>query len=120
MAVVNAVEVETRVSGIHVYKWTPVTEADTCAPLMLPHFADKTVQVTGTFGGATITMNGSLNPGASPTAFGIHKPDSVAMTFATAGGFAVLENVTQIWPSTAGGTGSSLTVWLLVETSARR
>ncbi len=91
--------------------WTPVTEADTCAPVSLPEYADKSIQVFGTFGSATIALHGSNDGGTTFAALNI--PAGTAIGITAAGIKAVLENTEQIKPVTSGGTGSSLSVVVL-------
>ena len=91
--------------------WANMLAADTAEAVKLLGFNDRSVQVEGTFGSATITMNGSLDG----TNFrGLRDPSSTALTFTTAGLKAVLEAATSIKPATSGGDGtSSLTVTMI-------
>lgn len=91
-------------------QWTPVTENDTCAVVSLPEYADRSIQVEGTFGGASVAVNGS-NDGTNFRA--LKDPSSTAIAITVAGIKAVLENTIYTQPSPSGGTGQSLTVTML-------
>ena len=91
--------------------WTPVTENDTCSPVSFPEFSDKSVHVSGTFGGASVAVNGSNNSGASYVA--LNDPSSTAIAITTEKIKAVLENTVRIQPAATGGSGQSLTISML-------
>lgn len=46
-------------AGVRVRKWPNMTTDDVGEPIILTKFNDRTVHVTGTFGGATVTFEGS-------------------------------------------------------------
>lgn len=93
-----------------VVTWTPVTESDTCLPFENPGRSDRSVQVEGTFGGATITIEGS-NDGTNWHT--LHDGSGTALTFTSADLRQVLEVTRYIRAKTASGSGSSVTVTLL-------
>ncbi len=101
-------------NGTKIFKWTGLANGATGAPLRLPAFPDKTVQVYGTFGsGGSITIEGSNdNLGdASPNFATCHKIDNSALTFSTAGICELIENPNLIRPHVTAGDGTtSLTV----------
>lgn len=90
--------------------WTPVTENDTVVAAALPKHADKSVIVTGTFGGATVTFQGS-NDGTNFT--GLADITGTAISITSAGAKAVAENTWQFKPAFSGGSSQSLTVAVL-------
>ncbi len=92
--------------------WTPVTEADTCAPVEFPECSDKSIQVLGTFGGASVALNGSNNNGT--TFAPLSDPGGTVIAITSAKIKAVLENTQQIQPVASGGTSQSLTIAMLV------
>lgn len=98
--------------------WTPVTEADTCSPVQLPEYSDKSVVVTGTFGSATLAIHGS-NDGTNYAP--LHDPGGTVIGITAASGGsnvrAILENTVYLKPVTSGGTSSSLTVGMLFHLS---
>ena len=91
--------------------WTPVTENDTCAPVQAAAYADKSIQVLGTFGSATVALHGSNDGGATFAALNL--PAGTAIGITAAGIKAVLENTEQIKPVISGGTSQSLTIVVL-------
>lgn len=110
MAVIQFVG--TQLTGIgtgSLVSWTPVATGDTGAPAENYSFSDRSVQVTGTFGGATCTIEGS-NDGVNYSA--LTDTAGVALTFAAAGIKQVLQVTRYIRPSVAAGAGS-LTITLL-------
>lgn len=96
--------------------WLAVTENDTCNIADVPDLADKSIHVSGTFGGATVTLLGSNNSFAT-TGVGLRGPDSVAISFTSEGLKQVLENTGQIKPVAAGGTAQSLNIYVLAKQS---
>lgn len=91
--------------------WDALTAADTAEaveiPLTLP---DRTVVISGTFGGATVVVEGSLD---NTVFFGLTDPQGNAISKTTAGGEALLELVRYIRPAATGGIGQTLKVTLL-------
>jgi hypothetical protein len=92
-----------------VIKWTAVTEADTCAPVAIPTHADRSVQVNGTFGGATAVIQGS-NDGTNYLT--LNNPADAALSFSSAGLEAILESTAYIKPLISGGTGQTLNIYI--------
>lgn len=91
--------------------WAGIGDADTCSPLALyPEYATKSVHVSGTFGGATIVLNGS-NTGTN--FFGLKDLQGNAISKTQEGLSAVQETVAQYQPATSSGSGSSVTVTML-------
>ncbi len=98
--------------SVALYTWTPVTNADTCAPLSFPEANDKCFQVSGTFGSATVVLKGSLD---GTTYFGLRDASSTAISLSSADGKVVLENTVYVQPTLSGGDGTqSLKIMLLV------
>lgn len=101
----------------YVIQWGPMLEGDTAVPILeassVVGFADRSVQVEGTFGaGGTITIQGSNDGKNFET---LNDPSSVALSFTSAKIKAVLEATRQIVPALSGGDGTtSLTVSLFV------
>lgn len=103
--------------GVFVYSWT-LTSADDAAPLTLPRHADKSVQVAGTFGGATVKIEGSLD-GATFAPVTDPQGNDIAITAFPAGYSAKIESVTEavrsIKPTLSGATGTTaITVTILL------
>lgn len=93
------------------WTWILVTATPDGSPLEWSEWADRTWQATGTFGGATVTIEGS-NDGA--TWFPLtNAAGAAAATFAAAGGKAVIETPRYVRPNlTVVGAGASITVTL--------
>ena len=95
------------VNGAIILSWA-LAGADDGAPYSLPFSADLTFQVTGTFGGATVKLQGSNN---GTDWFDLTKKGGTSAASVTAaGGFTVNENPAFIRPSTSGGTGTDVDV----------
>lgn len=92
-------------------QWTPVTEADTCAPVTYPECSDKSFQIEGTFGGSTTVLKGS-NDGTNYE--GLRDPGGTAISFTAAGLKAVLENTVFIQPVSSSGSSQILTITMLL------
>jgi hypothetical protein len=94
--------------------WANIGDADTCTAVQFPHARDKTVQVYGTFGGATIVLQGSLDEAIGGTYVGLTDPQGNEISFTADGIEAVAENTQWVKPATSGGTSSSVTVTMLM------
>lgn len=80
--------------------------ADTGNPVTLTNHADRSVQVEGTFGGATVTVQGS-NDGQNWET--LRDPLGNLLTFTAAGLKQVLEMTIQTRVVSSGGTGTAVT-----------
>ncbi len=92
--------------------WASIGDADTCTAVELPDGNEKSVQITGTFGSATILLTGS-NDGTNYAT--LTDPQGNAISKTSAAIEAVSEHTRYIKPSTSGGTGSAITVTVLVK-----
>ena len=93
--------------------WTDVTENDTFTPCNFPEYADKSIQVFGTFDSASVALHGSNDGGTTYAALNV--PAGTAIAITTAGIKAVLENTEWIKPvASSGGATQSLTVAMLL------
>ena len=106
--------VATKVSrGSHKWIWEAMGNADSGGALDPNgggiNFADKTVQMSGTWGSATIVLQGS-NDGV--TWFTLVDPQGNAISMTSDGLEAVLENPLYIRPKSSGGTGTDVDVTL--------
>lgn len=107
--------------------WTPLTSVNVDGSVFSQSafYVDKSVQVVGTFGGATVALRGSNVPTPGPVSgtdwFTLHKTDQNSLSFTGADGFTMLDNPVHIAPFVTGGDGTtSLSVYLLCATSARK
>lgn len=98
------------------FAWQGITSADVdCEPVAIPHLSDRSVEVTGTFGGATVTIKG----GASGTDFTLTDPQGNPLVFTAAGFKAIMENTWDVVPVITGATGTTdLTVAIVAKGSA--
>jgi hypothetical protein len=96
-----------------IYRWTPLTAADTATAIEVAGYVDKSVQFTGTFGNATVVMKGS-NDGAIFENLTDPQGNDISKTAAD------LEQITEatrhIQPTFSGGDGTqsvSVTVFAI-------
>lgn len=110
MAVITPVTAEAEGNN-YVVSWSAIGDSDTCTAVAWGGARDKTVQMQGTWGSATVVLQGSIDGTnyitlTDPQGNAISKTDNAMET--------VMENVRYIKPSTSGGTGSSVNVYLLM------
>jgi len=104
--------------GVYLVKWAHLRAASAVGkPFACPSYPIKSVHVTGTFGGATVTMQGS-NIGTTPTYAALTTDGTTACSVATSEAIKnVWENTYYVRPSVASGGGTTdLTVYLLCVT----
>jgi len=77
---------------------------------------DRSVQVAGTFSGATLVFEGS-NDGANY--FTLSNPSGTALSFSTGGLMQVTEATAWVRPHITSGSGASLTVTLTARRTLR-
>lgn len=97
--------------GGGIYTWTNVTETDTFAAVEVPDAADMSLQLGGTFGGATVTFQGS-NDGT--TYAGLADAGGTAISKTAAALVGVRERCRYVKPVAASGSAQSLSAWLFV------
>lgn len=86
--------------------WT-LGNADTGVASDMFRWADRTVQVSGTFGGATIVIEGSND---KTTWFTLNDNAGLPLSFTAAGMKLMLENPIYVRPVSSGGTGTSVAI----------
>jgi len=97
--------------------WTPLAAAgDIGQALQRTDLADRSVQVTGTFAGATIVLEGS-NDGTNY--FTLSNPAGVAVSFAAAGLMQVNLPTAWVRPRVTVGAGAALAVTMTARRTAR-
>lgn len=109
MAVATGKQVASNAGSVTT-SWLAMATGDTGSPVLSAVFGDKSVQVTGTFGGATINIQGSNDGGA--TWANLADPQGTAIAISAAGIEQVLEYTEQIRPIVVGGAGVSVNVYL--------
>ena len=100
------------VPGVVLYKWEALGNADDGAPVSVGYAADITAQAIGTFGSATVRLQGS-NDGTNWHNM-TQKGGTTALGFTVAGVHSVNEMPAFIRPLTAGGTGTDVDVIVAV------
>lgn len=96
------------VNGATLVTWEALGDADQGAGYAMPYAADITVQAIGTFGSATVRLQGS-NDGTNWHGL-TQKGGTTALTFTAAGLHSVNEMPAYIRPTTTGGTGTDVDV----------
>src|SRR5581483_3555951 len=93
-------------SGVNSWSWT-LGNADTGVGIQIPTFADKTVSITGTFGGATVAIIGSNDSttGLDGNWVTLDDPQGNALSKTAAALKAILENPLWIACTSSGGSG---------------
>jgi hypothetical protein len=90
--------------------WTGLLQGDDGSWFDAGVFADQTFQVTGTFGGATVAIQGSNEPTPS-TGFTLTDQAGLGLSWTAAGGKVSAEAPRWVRPLVTGGDGTtSLTV----------
>lgn len=94
--------------GVSRIQWTPLTQttSDTGTPVTLPNGADRSIQVSGTFGaGGTVIVEGMLEEaGVYAT---LHDPFGNALSITAAGVYAIAEATVYIRPRVSAGDGTT-------------
>lgn len=103
--------------SIILYTWTLTSTNTDGAPICVPEWADKTWHNYGTWGGATLTLQGSNEQtfaGAIPMTLS-NAASGSAGTFTANGGMCSLENTLWVRPNlTTAGSGATVTASVLV------
>lgn len=95
------------------YTWASVTEADTFEPAEFTkkNFSSIAIQIGGTFGGATVVVNGSNDDSVYG---GLSDLGGTAISVTAAALKSIGDKPLYIQPAASGGTSQSLTVKMLV------
>jgi hypothetical protein len=100
-------------------QWTGLLQGDDGAWVELQDHADRALHVRGTFGGATVTFQGSNEPTA-PAGAGVvltSAPTGASISLTAAGARQIVEAMRWVRPVLSGGDG---TTSLTVDVIARR
>ena len=93
---------------VAVTTWAALAAGDSADPINLGVYSDRTVQVDGTFGGATVLLQGSNN---GLTYHTLTDPQGNPLSFAAGGLETIIELPVYLRPLVQSGDGStSLTV----------
>jgi hypothetical protein len=114
LPVIAIAETRDRTIGndVHFVQWTPLLNGDSGTPYGMTGFADRSAQITGTFGtGGTVLIEGS-NDGTNYAT--LTDPQGVAISKLAAGIFEISQITKFIRPRVSAGDGTtSITVTLL-------
>lgn len=110
MANVNPTHDRNSVNGVTLVTWA-LAGADTGLPWSINYAADLTVQVSGTFGGATAVLEGS-NDGTNWAT--LNAVVGTNTSFTSAGIRKAAEMPAYIRAVTSGGTGSAVSVTVAI------
>jgi hypothetical protein len=91
-------------------QWLAMGNADTGSGTEFGQYPDRTIGVYGTFGGATVTIQGSMDNSTWST---LNDYKGNALTYTAAGISLIAENPLYIRAITSGGSGSSINVIIL-------
>lgn len=95
------------------FTWSGVTESDTFTAVRVEGIVQAaTVQFSGTFGSATVIMQGSND---DSTFVALDDVEDTAISHTAAGGSELRYAWPYVRPSASGGTGQSLTAILAVQ-----
>ena len=89
---------------VAVTTWSSMLKDDDGGPVRLAVYSDRSIQLTGTFGGASVTIGGS-NDGI--TYHALSTPAGDALTLSAAGLYQILELPVFIKPRVFGGDGTT-------------
>lgn len=113
MAIQPSSAIATGNSNSFVAAWTPLSAGGTGAPIRFAQYTDKSVQVSGVFGGASLRFEGS-NDGA--TYLPLTDPQGNTLDFVSAKIKAVTEGSLWVRPNVTGGDGTTaLSVFVLMK-----
>lgn len=92
--------------------WETMGDADTGTVIAFNEFLDRSVQVTGTFNGVTVTIQGS-NDGVNFATLKDYEGNG--LTFTAAGLRPIAEGVRYLRPITSGGSSTDVDVTLFAK-----
>lgn len=93
--------------GYYKHTWEGLGAGDDGKPVLSAMYADRSVQVTGTFAGGTVTVEGSNDGGT--TWAGLNDPKGNAISLTAAGLVGLLEYTEMIRPKVTGGDSGDTT-----------
>ena len=105
MATITATLDRNASAGAIIVTWASMGTADTGTSFLVPSASNLTLQQSGTFGGATIVLQGS-NDGTNWATLTQTGGSNVAFSYTTAGVHCPVEMPVYVRPVTSGGTGT--------------
>ena len=114
MAVIPAIVTDFNRFGTMRIEWPNMATGDTGQPVDWAGHADRSVQVKGTFGGASVAIEGS-NDADPPTNWNVlTDPQGTALNMAAASIEMITEDTCWVRPNITGGAGATITVQMLL------
>ena len=107
MPTINKILIPTQRQRVQGVEWETVGNTDVGQPHEMAAWPDRTVHLFGTWGGATIVIQGS-NDGTNWQT--LRDPGGTLLSFTADGLKGILENPRFIRPSSSGGTGTDVDV----------
>lgn len=96
--------------------WSGLATGDQGTPFEMPTFSDRSVQVQGTFGGCTVTIEGS-NDGTNWHA--LNDPQGNPLAFTAAKVEQVMEVTRFIRPNVTAGAGTGMVITMIASRKGR-
>jgi hypothetical protein len=113
MAIVTPTRTQTGTSAAFVSVWANLAQDDTGARIPFSQYTDKSVQVVGAFGGASVRVEGS-NDGVNWAV--LTDPQGNDLILATAKIEMITEATAFVRPNVTGGSGlTDLSVYMLLK-----
>jgi len=111
MASIAAIKNGETIDNVVSFSWS-LGAGDTGKPERLANYPDKTVQITATFGSATLRGSNKAAPDDAVAGdwFNLTDPQGNAITLTAAGGALIAQNPLWISPITTGGSGYVITI----------
>ena len=100
-----------RMGRVRVYEWT-LTDGETGDSIEVPE-SDVSVEATGTWSGATLTIEGSMTPESGGTFLPAKNQAGAAISFTANDSALVLQNFYRMRPKLTGGSSSSVKVRMI-------
>jgi hypothetical protein len=112
MPTITSTRTQTGNNKVIVFNWLAMATSDDGEPVAFAQYTDKSVQITGTFGGATVVIEGS-NDGTTYAV--LTDPQGNDLNITSAKVEMVSEATRYVRPRVSGGSGTSINVYLLVK-----
>ncbi len=100
-----------RMARVRVYEWT-LTDGETGDAIEVPS-SDVSVEGTGTWSGATLTIEGSMTPESGGTFLPAKDQAGLAISLTADGSAIVLQTFYRMRPKLTGGSSSSVKVRMI-------
>jgi len=109
--------------GVTIVQWASVGNTDECTPLPLGAHADRSVQITGSFDGATVKIEGTNSADLAYAPLTDPQGNDIAISSYPSGYSSKIEAISEatqfVKPVVTGGTSPSLTITMYVRKVAK-